>query len=196
MVKQQILRTKILKSVVVQSLSCVWLFVTPWTAARWASLLFTVSQSWVSDAIQPSHLLSPSSPPVSGSFPMSWLLASGGQNIGAPPSVPLMNIRGWFPLGLTGLISLLSKGLSRVFFSTTVWKCQFFDTQPSLWSNSHPYMTTGKIIALTRRTFVGKVTSLLFNMWENERNMSYQKARQSEGGEAVRGEAGETVRGC
>ena len=76
-----------------------------------------------------------------------------------------MNIQGWFPLGLTGLISLLYKGLSRVFSSTTVQKHQFFDTQPSLWSNSHiPYMTTGKTIALTRQTFVGKVMSLLFNM--------------------------------
>jgi len=48
-----------------------------------------------------------------------------------------MNTQGWFPLGLTGLISLLSKGLSRVFSSTTVWKCQFFRAQPSLWSKSH-----------------------------------------------------------
>ena len=73
-----------------------------------------------------------------------------------------MNIQDWFPLGLTGLIFLQPKGLSRVFSNTTVQKHQFFGTQLSLWS--HPYMTTGKAIALTRQTFVGKVVSLLFNM--------------------------------
>ena len=77
--------------------------------------------------------------PASGSFPVSGPFASGGQNIGASvsPSVLPMDIQGWFPLGLTGLISLLSKGLSRVFSSTTVWKHQFFSAQPSLWSNPH-----------------------------------------------------------
>ena len=77
--------------------------------------------------------------PASGSFPMSQLFASGGQSIGTSASVLLlpMNIQGWFPLALTGLLSLQSKGLSRVFSSTTVWKHQFFGTQPSLWSNSH-----------------------------------------------------------
>ena len=66
-----------------------------------------------------------------GSFPMSQLFASGHQSIGAsaPASALPVNIQGWFPLGLTGLISLLSKGLSRVFSSTTVWKHQFFGTQ-------------------------------------------------------------------
>ena len=77
--------------------------------------------------------------PASGYFPMSWLFASGGQYIGTSPlaSVPPMNIQGWFPLGLIGLISLLSKGLSRVLSSSTVQKHQFFGTQPSLWSTSH-----------------------------------------------------------
>ena len=75
-----------------------------------------------------------------------------------------MNIQGWFPLELTGLISLLSKRLSRVFSRPTIWKHHFFGTQPSLWPNSHPYMTTGKTIALTRWIFVSKVISLLFNM--------------------------------
>ena len=75
-----------------------------------------------------------------------------------------MNIQDRFPLGLTGLISLLSKGLSRVFSNTKIQKHKFFSTQPSLWSNSHiSYMTTGKTIALTRWTFVGKVMSLLFH---------------------------------
>ena len=79
--------------------------------------------------------------PASGFFLMSWLFASGGQRIGAlaSESVLLMNIQGWFPLRSTGLISLKSKGLSRVFSSTTIWKHQFFGAQPSLWSNSHIY---------------------------------------------------------
>ena len=65
--------------------------------------------------------------PVSGSFPVSWLFSSGSQSIGvsALVSVLPMNIQGWFPLGLTGLISLLSKGLSRLFSNNTVQKCQF-----------------------------------------------------------------------
>ena len=125
----------------------------------------------VGDAIQPSHPVAPFSScpqsfPASGSFPMNWLFAPGGQSIGASAlaSVLPMNIQDRFPLGLTGLISLKSKELSRVFPNTTVQKHQFFSTQLSLWSNSHPYMTTGKIIALTRLTFVGRVMSLLFNM--------------------------------
>ena len=74
--------------------------------------------------------------PASGSFPVSQLFASGGQSIGASASVLSMNIQGWFPLGLTNVISLQSKGLSRVFSNTTVQKCQFFGPQLSLWSNS------------------------------------------------------------
>ena len=69
----------------------------------------------------------------SGSFPMSWLSTSGGQSDGASASVLPVNIQGWFPLELTGLISLQSSGLSRDFSSTTVRKHQFFGTQPSLW---------------------------------------------------------------
>ena len=77
--------------------------------------------------------------PVSGSFPVSRLSKSDGHSIiaSATASVLPMNIHGWVPLGLTALISLPSKGLSRVFSSTTVWKHQFFGTQPSLWSNYH-----------------------------------------------------------
>ena len=103
--------------------------------------------------------------PASGSFPMSQFFALGGQSIGvsASASVFPMNIQDWFPLGLPGLISLLSRGLSRVFSSTTkvsvLWHSAFFIVQ-----YSHPYMTTGKPIALTRQTFVCKVMSLLFNM--------------------------------
>ena len=79
----------------------------------------------------------PQSFPASGSFPVSQFFASDGQSIGALASVLPMNIHGWFTLGLTGLISLLSQWLWRVFFSTTVWKHQFFGAQPSLCSNSH-----------------------------------------------------------
>ena len=77
--------------------------------------------------------------PASGSFPMSWLFASGGTSIGvsASASVLPMNIQGWFPVGLTGLISLQSKRLSRVFSNTTVQRHKFFSIQLSLWSNSH-----------------------------------------------------------
>ena len=77
--------------------------------------------------------------PASGSFQMSQFFTSGGQSIGfsASASVLPMNIQDWFPLGLTGLISLQSKGLSRVFFNTAVQKYQFFSSQLPLWSNSH-----------------------------------------------------------
>ena len=101
----------------------------------------------VGDAIQPSYLLlsvlfssCPESFPASGSFPMSQFFTSGGQSIGvsASASVLAMNIQGWFPLGLTDLICLQSKGLSRVFSNTTVQKRQFFGAQlSSLWSKSH-----------------------------------------------------------
>ena len=98
---------------------------------------------------------------------MSQFFVSGGQTIepSASASVLPMNIQGWFPLGLTGLVSLQSKGLSRVFSSTTIWKHQFFSAQPSLWSNSHICTwLLKKTIALTLWNFVGKVMSLLFNM--------------------------------
>ena len=86
--------------------------------------------------------LLPSIFPASGCFAVSQLFASGGQSIGASvlASVLPMNIQGWFPLGLTGLITLLSKGLSRVFSHTTVRKHQFFSAQPSLWSNSRMFL--------------------------------------------------------
>ena len=97
------------------------------------------------DAIQPSYpLSSPFSPAFNlsqhlNSFRMSQLFASGGQSIGASVSASVlpMNIKDWFPLGWTGLISLKSKGLSRVFSNTTVQKHHFFSAPPSLWSNSH-----------------------------------------------------------
>ena len=105
--------------------------------------------------------------PASGSFQMSQLFTSGGQSIGISASVSVlpMNTQDWSPLGWTGLISLQSKRLSRVFSSTTVQKHQFFWHSAFLKVQlSHPYITTGKTIALTRQTFVGKVMSLFFNM--------------------------------
>ena len=87
--------------------------------------------------------------PASGSFPMSWPFTSGGKNIGTSVSVSVlsMNIQGWFPLGLTSLISLQCNGLSRVFYGTTIQKHQFFHPQPSLWPNCpHLYTTIGKHI--------------------------------------------------
>ena len=84
----------------------------------------------------------PQSSQHQGFFPISWLLTSSGQSIGVSASEPVlpMNIQGWFPLGLTGLISWLSKGLSRVFSSTIIWKHPFFGARPSLWSNFHIQM--------------------------------------------------------
>ena len=77
--------------------------------------------------------------PAPGSFPMRQFFTSGGQSIGASASTSVlpMNIQGWFPLGLIDLISLQSRGLSRVFSSTTIQKHQFLTAQLSLWSNSH-----------------------------------------------------------
>ena len=98
---------------------------------------------WVSDAVQPSHPLSSSSCPQSfpapGSFPISQFFASDGQSIGvsASASVFPVNTQDWFPLGWTGCIFLLSKGLSRVFSNTTDLKLQFFGAQLSLQSNFH-----------------------------------------------------------
>ena len=135
-----------LVNVVVQSLSHVWLFATPWTAAYKASLSFTISQSllklmsielvMLSNHLILCHplLLLPSIFPNIPTFLMSQLFPSGGQSFGDSASVLPMNIQDWFPFGLTSLISLLSKGLSRVFSSITVWKHQFFSAQPSLWS--------------------------------------------------------------
>ena len=97
--------------------------------------------------------------PASGSFQMSQLFASGGQSIGASASASVlpMNIQDWFPLWLTGWNSLQSKEFSRVFSNTTVQKHQFFSTQTFFIVRlSHPYMTTGKTIALIRWTVVAK----------------------------------------
>ena len=135
-------------------LSHVQLFATPWIPKRRASLSNTISQSLLRllaiESVMPSShlilccplLILPSSFPSIRSFPVSWLFTSGGQSIGALASALPMNIQSLFPLGLTGLISLLSKGLSNMFTSTTVQKHPFFIAQHSVWS--HLYMTTVK----------------------------------------------------
>ena len=166
----------------VQLLSHVWLFATLWTAACQASLSIPNSRSpFKLMTIKPMMPINyvilfclffscPQSFPAPGSFQMSQFFTSGGQSIGvsASASVLPMTVQDWFPLGWTGWISLLSKGLSRVFTNITVQKHHFFCTHLSL-SNphmtfSHPHMTTWKNIAWTRQTFGGKVMSLLFNM--------------------------------
>ena len=139
----------------------------------WSSLSFIISRSLLKlmsiELVMPSNhlilyrpLALPSIFPSVRVFPMSNLLASGGQNTGASASASVlpMNIQDWFPLGWTGLTSLQSKGLSGVFSSTTILRCSaFFMVQLS-----HLYMTTGKTICLAIWTFVSKVMSLLFNM--------------------------------
>ena len=132
--------------VFLELLSCVRLFVTSWTAANQASLSFTNLWGWlklmsIESVIPSNHLIlcQPLLPnlqsfPASGSFPMSQFFASGGQSIGVSTSASVlpMNIQDLSPLGLTGWISLQSKGLSRVFFNTTVQKHQFFNAQLTL----------------------------------------------------------------
>ena len=125
---------RLLLFIVVQSLSRVQLFVTPWTAALQASLFFTISQSLLklmsTESVMPPTISSsvtpfsscPQSFPPSGSSTMSRLFASDGRSPRASASVLLMNIQGWFPIGLTVLISLQSESLS----SITVQKHQFF----------------------------------------------------------------------
>ena len=109
----------------------------------------------------------PQSFPASGSFQMSQLFESDGQSIGLPASASVlpMNTQDWFPIGWTGWISFASQGTLKSLLqqhsskASILWCLAFFIVQLS-----HPYMTTGKTIVLTRRTFVGKVISLLFNM--------------------------------
>ena len=163
--------------IVVQSLSRVQLFATPWSAAHQASLSFTISWSLLrlmsTESMMPSNhlilycpLFLPSIFPSIRVFSVSQLFASGGQSTGASASALVlpMNIQDWFPLGWTGLISLQSKGLSRVFSNTTVRKHQFFGSVFFMVQLSHLYKTTANTIALTTWTFVGKMISLLLNM--------------------------------
>ena len=123
-------------------ISCVRLFATPWTQHARLHCPSLISQSLLKfmsiESVMPSShlvlcplLLLPSVFPRIRVLLMSHLCASGGQSIGASASVLSMTIQGWFPLGLTVLISLLSKGLTRVFSSTTIWKDRFFSAQCS-----------------------------------------------------------------
>ena len=157
----------------VQSLTRVRLFATPWISARQASVSITNSWSPLSQWCHPtisSSVTSFSSCLQSFStsecFQMSHFFASGGQSIGVSASISVlpMNTQDWSPLGRTGWISLQSKGLSRVLqhhsSKASILRCStFFIVQLS-----HPYMTTGKTIALMRWTSVDKVMSLLLNM--------------------------------
>ena len=163
----------------VQSLNRIRLFVTPWIAAHQASLSITNSQSLLKlmpiETVMPfSHLilccpllLLPPIPPSIRVFSNESTLRMRWPSTGvsASASVLPMKSQDWSPLGWTGWISLQSKGLSRVFSNTHSSKASillhsaFFTVQLS-----HPYMTTGKTIALTRRTYVEKVMSLLFSM--------------------------------
>ena len=138
----------------------------------------TISSSVVHSCFFPRSL------PASGSFPMSQLFASGSQSIRASASASVlpMSTQGWFPLGLTGLTSLQSKGLSRVFCSTTVRKFQFFGPQSSLWSNSHlhkwlhssnvnlmaPYMVLMWVLdwkPLKSVEQLCKLQNIVYNLW-------------------------------
>ena len=164
---------------VVRSLSCVPLFETSWTVECQAPPSSTISQSllklcplswWcyltISSSVAPFSSC-PQSFPASGSFLMSWLFTSGSQSIGASASASVLpvNIQDWFPLGFNGLISLESKGISQESSqqdnskASILWHSAFFMVQLS-----HLYMTTEETMALTVRTFVSKVMSLLFNV--------------------------------
>ena len=128
------------------------------------------SSRWCHPAISSSFIPFSSCPhslPASESFPMSQLITWGGQSTGVSALASFLpkNTQGWSPLEWTGWISLQFKGLSRVFSNTTVQKHQVFSNSAFFTVQLlHPYMTTGKTIALTRWTFVGKVMSLLLNM--------------------------------
>ena len=154
----------------VQPLSRVWLFATPWTAARQASL--SITDSWacsnscplsrwchptLSSSVVPFSSC-PQSFPASESFQMSQFFTSGGQSVGvsASTSVLPVDIQDWFPLGGTGWIQDFLKSLLQHHSSkASVLQCSaFFMVQ-----FSHPYLTTGKTIALTRRTFVSNVSA-------------------------------------
>ena len=161
----------------VQSLSRVWLFVTPWTTAHQASLSITNSlvypnpcplSQWCHPTISSSVVPFSSCPqsfPASGCFQMTHLFASGGRSTGvsASTSVLPMSTQDWSPLGWTGWISLQSllagtlKSLLQHHSSkaSILWSPAFLMVQLS-----HPYMTTGKTIVLTVRTFISKVMSL------------------------------------
>ena len=141
----------------------------PWTAGCQAFLSFTISWSLLKlmsiQSVMPSNHLIPCCPflPLPSIFPSIRVLGDQSTGASTPASVLPKNTQGWFPLRLTDLISFLSKGLSKALSRTMVWNHQFLSTQPSFWSNSHPYTTTGKSIALTdfcHQTLVFKYNEL------------------------------------
>ena len=155
----------------VQSLSCIWLFATPWTAAHQAPLSSTISQSLLRFMSIESLMLSVlssatlffhlQSSPASESYirwPKYWSFS-----FSISPSKEYSGLIS-FRIDWFDLLAAAAQGTLKEFPSTTIQKHQFFDTQPSLWSNSHPCITTRKTIALTIRTFVGQVMSSLFNI--------------------------------
>ena len=161
--------------IVVQLLSHIRLFSTLWTAAHQTSLSFTISLSFlnlmsIESVITFNHLIlchssCPQFFPASGSFPMSWLFESGGQSTGASALAPVfpMNIQGWFPLGLTDLISLQAKGLSSLLQhhslkASILWHSVFFTVQLS-----HSYMTTGKTTAVIIGPFLASCLYFLIH---------------------------------
>ena len=170
--------TSHIQSSSVQLLSRVWLFATPWTAASQASHSFTISQSLLNSCslcqLCYSTILSPVIPfsclqsfPASVSFQVSQLFASGGQSIGVSASTLVLpvNIQDWFPFRMDWLDFLAVQGTLKSLLqhhssNTSILRCSAFFTVQL----SHPYTTTRKTIALTRRTLVGKTMSLLFNM--------------------------------
>ena len=177
-IKQDLVQFNSVQFSSVQSFSHVRLFATPWITARQASLSITNSRSsldscpssqWCHPAISSSvvPLFScPQSLPASESFPMSQLLSSGGQSTGVSALASFLprKSQGWSPSEWTCWMSLQSKGLSSLLqhhsSKASIFQCSAFFTVQL----SHTYMTTGKTIALTRRTLVGKVMSLLLNM--------------------------------
>ena len=136
-----------------------WVHSDPHPSSQWchpaisSSVIPFSSSQWCSQSL-----------PASESFPMSQLFAWGGQSTGVSALASFLpkKSQSQSPSEWTGWISLQSKGLSRVFSNTTVQKQQFFSVKPSLWSNSHPYITTGKTMSSIIRTFVSKVMALLF----------------------------------
>ena len=161
------------------SLSHVQLFETPWTAARQTSLSFTISQSLLKfmflELVMPSNYLMHCHPPSPPAFNLSLIRVFSNEsvlhirwqrylsfNFSISPS---NEYSGLISFMLTGLLSLQSKELSRVFSSMTVQKHQVFNAQPSLWSNFHIHIwLPEKTIAFKIWTFAGKVMSLIFNM--------------------------------
>ena len=124
---------------------------------------------WVSNAIQSTYPLSPLSPPTLNLSQHQDLFQESALHIkwpsvgasGSASVLPMTN-QGWFPLGLTGLISLLSNGLSRVSSGTIVWKHQFFYAQPSLWFISHLYIQSKSLVRINLRQYNEYTDMFLF----------------------------------